>query len=226
MENFAVIFDMDGVICHTNPYHALAFEAVFDKYQIPYSEAEFEAHMYGKHNSHIFTHFFKKPIAGSELLRLEDEKEGLFREIYKHQVETIPAYIPFLNSLKEQNFKTAVATSAPRANMDLILDALAIVDKMDSLLASEDVKLHKPHPEVYLKSAANLGVEAHNCVVFEDSFSGITAAQNAGMNVVAVLSSHSKAQLPPCEAYIHSYTDISVATIQHILLNKSSKSRL
>lgn len=220
MKNFAVIFDMDGVICHTNPYHAKAFASFFDKYQIPHSETEFEAHMYGKHNSHIFSHFFKRTIAGEELLRMEAEKEGLFREIYQSHVETIPQYMGFLESLKQQHIKTAVATSAPRSNMDLILQTLGIVEKMESLLASEDVSLHKPHPEVYLKSAANLGMEPQHCLVFEDSFSGITAAQNAGMKVVAVLSSHTKAQLPACDAYITTYKDISLATIEALFAAK------
>jgi len=217
MSKYAVIFDMDGVICHTNPFHAKAFEVFFDKYKISYSEKEFEDHMYGKHNSHIMTYFFKRPIHGSELLALEDEKEALFREIYKDEVKTIPHYVDFLNTLKEQNFKTAIATSAPRANMDLIIDQLHIREKMDSLLASENVTLHKPHPEVYLKSAENIAITPENCIVFEDSFSGVTAGLNAGMKVIGVLSTHTKEQLPPCAYYINDYSEITVAKIMDIL---------
>ena len=66
MKQQCVIFDMDGVICHTNPDHGKAFEAFFDKYQISHSQKEFEEHMYGKHNGYIMTHFFKRPIAGEE----------------------------------------------------------------------------------------------------------------------------------------------------------------
>lgn len=217
MSNYAVLFDMDGVICHTNPYHAKAFEKFFDKYKISYSDQEFEDHMFGKHNSHIMTYFFKRPIIGEELIQLENEKEALFREIYSDKVETIPGFEGFLNALKKNNFKTAVATSAPRANMDLILDQLHIRDKMDSLLGSENVSLHKPHPEVYLKSAANVKVAVEEAIVFEDSFSGITAGLNAGMKVIAVLSTHSKEQLPPCSYYINDYTEITVDKIVEIL---------
>lgn len=217
MNAFAIIFDMDGVICHTNPYHAKAFEQFFDKYNIPYTEKEFEEHIYGKHNSYIMTHFFKRGIIGEELKQLEDEKESLFRDIYQQEVVSLPHYIPFLDDLKSAGFKTAVATSAPLANLELIVDALQIADKMDSLLASEDVTLHKPHPEVYLKSAAKLGVQPSECVVFEDSFSGITAALNAGMKVIGVLSSHRKEDLPPCSFYIHDYSEISPEKILEIL---------
>ena len=214
---YAVLFDMDGVICHTNPHHTKAFETFFDKYQIPYTEKEFEEHMYGKHNSHIMTYFFKRPIHGEELLQLEKEKEQLFRDLYKDKVETIPYYKTFLADLKANNFKTAVCTSAPLANMDLILDQLDIRKEMQSVMSSEDVKLHKPHPEIYVNSAAKLGVEPSNCVVFEDSFSGITAGLNAGMKVVGVLSTHTKEQLPKCSYYINDYSEITAAKVLEIL---------
>ncbi|MEN2399839.1 HAD family phosphatase [Flavobacterium sp. MC2016-06] len=217
MKQYCVIFDMDGVISHTNPFHAKAFEAFFHKYQIPHSEQEFEDHMYGKHNGYIMSHFFKRPIEGEELKKLEDEKEGMFREIYKEKVETIPHYLEFLEELKSRNFKTAVATSAPRANRDLIINALNIADKMDSMMASEDVTSHKPNPEVYLKSAERVGVSPSDCIVFEDSFSGVTAGLNAGMKVVGVLSTHTKEQLPPCSFYINDYSEINVDKIIELL---------
>ncbi|MGN0002532.1 MAG: HAD family hydrolase [Sphingobacterium composti] len=217
MNQYAVLFDMDGVICHTNPHHAKAFEAFFDKYQIPYTEQEFEDHMYGKHNSHIMTYFFKRPVHGEELLKFENEKEELFRDSYKDKVETIPYYKNFLADLKANKIYTAVCTAAPRANMDLIIDRLNIRKDMQLTMSSEDVKLHKPHPEVYLNAAERLGIAPSNCLVFEDSFSGITAGLNAGMKVVAVLSSHTKEQLPKCNFYISDYSEISAAKVLEIL---------
>lgn len=173
--------------------------------------------MFGKHNSYIMTHFFRRTIAGEELVALEGEKEALFREIYKAEVKTLPHYLTFLDDLKAHGFKTAVATSAPRANLELILDVLQIADKMDSLLASENVSLHKPHPEVYLQSAENIGVDPTNCLVFEDSFSGVTAGLNAGMKVVGVLSSHPKEQLPPCVAYLNDYSEIDAIKVAKLI---------
>lgn len=221
MKQQCVIFDMDGVICHTNPHHAKAFEAFFDTYQIPHTEEEFQNHMYGKHNGYIMSHFFKRPVTGEELKKLEDEKESMFREIYKDKVETIPYYLEFLKTLKAHHFKTAVATSAPRANMDLIISALKIADQMDSMMSSEDVSHHKPNPEVYLKSAERVGVSPSDCIVFEDSFSGVTAAINAGMKVVGVLSSHTKEQLPPCNFYISDYSEINAAKVLDLLRDSS-----
>ncbi len=217
MDNYAVIFDMDGVIAHTNPYHADAFRQFFDKYEVPYTDQEFEDHMYGKHNSYIMKYFFKREIQGDELRHLEDEKEGLFREIYRLHIEPITGFLEFLAALKAAGFHTGVATSAPRANLDLIMDGLEFESQMESILASEDVQLHKPNPEIYLKSADNLGVKPENCVVFEDSYSGVSAAINAGAKVVGVLSSHTKEQLPPCQHYISNYHDVDVDEIKRIV---------
>lgn len=216
--NKAVIFDMDGVICHTNPYHSIAFKEFFAKRELFPTEEEFALHMYGKSNSYILSHFLGRKIEGQELLELEDEKESLFREIYRDKVDPIAGFMPFFQSLKQQGLPTGVATSAPFANLELIAGTLGIMHQMQSILASEHVSHHKPHPEVYLKSAAKLQVEPEFCVVFEDSFSGVTAAKNAGMKVVGVLSSHTKEQLPPCEAYIVDFFEIDPKFLAELML--------
>ncbi|GEO22717.1 HAD family hydrolase [Cyclobacterium qasimii] len=217
MKNQAVIFDMDGVICHTNPFHSEAFRVFFGKRGLNPTEEEFEKHMYGKSNKYIFNHFLGREISGEEFTNLENEKEGLFREIYADQIVTLPVFLPFLQDLKNEGFRTGVATSAPRANLDLIMGALKFAPKMESILASENVKNHKPDPEVYLTSAKLLDVNPANCLVFEDSFSGVSAAINAGMRVVGVLSSHTKEDLPPCQLYINDYSEIDIQTVEKLL---------
>lgn len=217
MRNQAVIFDMDGVICHTNPFHSEAFKVFFGKRGLNPTEEEFEKHMYGKSNKYIFNHFLGREIVGEEFTNLENEKEGLFREIYADNIKTIPEFLPFLQGLKNEGYRTGVATSAPRANLDLIMGHLKFSPNMESILASENVKNHKPDPEVYLTSAKLLDVNPANCLVFEDSFSGVSAAINAGMQVVGVLSSHAKEDLPPCQLYINDYSEIDLQTVDQLL---------
>ena len=217
MKQKAVIFDMDGVICHTNPYHSQAFRVFFEKRGLHPTDEEFAQHMFGKSNSYILKHFLGREIVGEEFTQLEDEKESLFREIYKDIVKPIDGFPIWLSQLKEAGFRTGVATSAPRANLDLIMGRLGFEPQMESIMASEDVTKHKPDPQVYLQSALNLGVDSADCVVFEDSFSGVTAAINAGMKVVGVLSSHSKEELPPCDWYIETYRDVSLANLNQLL---------
>ena len=214
----AVIFDMDGVICHTNPYHSQAFKIFFEKRNLFPSEEDFQHHMYGKNNGYILSYFLGREIVGDELLALEDEKESLFREIYQHHVDPISGFMDFFNSLKDAGFKTGVATSAPFANLELIAGKLDLFLHLESALASEHVQRHKPDPEVYLKSASNLSLTPEQCIVFEDSFSGISAAKNAGMKVVGVLSSHRKEELPPCDFYISTYHEITAEKVKELLL--------
>jgi beta-phosphoglucomutase len=212
----AVIFDMDGVICHTNPYHSLAFREFFAARDLSPTDEEFARHMFGKSNSYILTHFFKRTVEGNELLEMEQEKEGLFRKLYAPHIEPIAGIMEFISDLQRHDVKLGVATSAPYANLELILGKISIREKLGSILASEDVKKHKPDPEVYLRSAANLGVPPAQCLVFEDSFSGVSAALNAGMQVAGVLSSHTREELPPCSLYIDDYTALSYDKISDL----------
>lgn len=214
----AVIFDMDGVICHTNPFHSEAFKIFFEKRNIFPTEEEFLLHMYGKNNGYILSHFLGRKIEGQELLDLEFEKESLFREIYQHHVNPISGFLDFFHGLKKSGWKTGVATSAPFANLELIGGKLDLFPYLESALASEHVSKHKPDPEVYLKTAANLSLTPEQCIVFEDSFSGVSAAKNAGMKVVGVLSSHSVNQLPICDLYIKDYHDLESKSILSLLI--------
>jgi beta-phosphoglucomutase len=214
--DIAVIFDMDGVICHTNPYHSIAFREFFSTRNIAPTDEEFAQHMFGKSNKYILSHFLKRPIEGEEFVALEDEKEGLFRKIYEPFVDPVAGFLPFVNDLAANGVKLGVATSAPLANLELILSKVDVRGLLGSILASEDVNKHKPDPEVYLKSAANLGLVPERCVVFEDSFSGVSAALNAGMKVVGVLTSHSKEELPPCNFYINDYVGLSYDKIKEL----------
>lgn len=214
----AVIFDMDGVICHTNPFHSIAFKHFFAKRNLNPTDQEFKLHMYGKNNAYILSYFLGRKIHGQELAELEFEKESLFREIYKTEVQPIAGYLDFLNRLEQLGLSIGVATSAPRANLDLILGTLAIKETMGSMLAAEDVSRHKPDPEVYLKSATNLQIDPAHCLVFEDSFSGVSAGLNAGMKVVGVLSSHTKQELPVCNLYIKDYSELNWDQLQQLFI--------
>jgi len=212
-KEIAVIFDMDGVIVHTNPYHSMAFREFFSTRNLAPTDEEFAQHMFGKSNSYILTHFLQRTIEGEELRLLEDEKESLFRKIYEPHIDPIKGITSFIDDLHKNGVKLGVATSAPLANLELILSKVPLRNKMGSILASENVKKHKPDPEVYLTSAKNLGVHPDQCIVFEDSFSGVSAGLNAGMKVVGVLTSHTKDELPPCSFYIKDYSELSFEKI-------------
>jgi len=217
MKQYAVIFDMDGVIADTNPTHSEAFRQFFDSRNIPHSEEEFAKHMYGKHNSYIMNYFFHQDLDPEEVTALAEEKEALFRKLYAPIAKPIDGLLPFVDALRGAGMKTAIATSAPKANLDLVLDCFDLHARMDSLLSSEDVTRYKPDPDIYLKTADRLGVSPEDCVVFEDSYSGVSAAINAEMKVVGVLTSHTKEELPPCQYYIQDYRNMDIAVVLDLL---------
>ncbi len=199
---------MDGVIADTNPTHSEAFRLFFDERSIPYTEDDLVHHMYGKHNAYIMNYFFKRQLNLSELDALAKEKEALFRKLYGPYVKPVEGLLGFIARLRASGLKTAIATSAPRENLNLIVDKLALRPQMDALLSSEDVTKHKPDPAIYLETARRLDTDPVNCLVFEDSHSGVSAAINAGMQVVGVLTSHKKEELPQCRYYIRTYHDM------------------
>ena len=218
MSDIAVIFDMDGVIADTNPTHDVAWRKFLDRYQIIPTDEELQNHMYGKHNSYILSYFFKREVIADELIQLQFEKEALFRELYASIAQPISGLLPFLNDLKQNGIKTGIATSAPVENLEMMIGQIPVLGEvMESLLSERDVIQHKPHPEVYLKSAQRLGIAPAQCVVFEDSVSGVKAGLAAGMKVVGVTTSHAAHDLPPCSAYINNYDALNYDFIKNLL---------
>lgn len=218
MSQLAVIFDMDGVIADTNPTHNVAWRKFLDRYEIVPTEDDLQNHMYGKHNSYILNYFLKRELMVEELLQLQFEKEALFRELYTSIVQPLPGLLTFLADLKQNGVKLGIATSAPVENLEMMVGQIPLLNEvMSSMLSEKDVTKHKPNPEVYLKSAERLGVSPSQCVVFEDSVSGVSAGLAAGMKVIGVTTSHSSDELPPCSAYINDYLNMSYSSVLQLI---------
>ena len=213
---FAVIFDMDGVIADTNPTHLVSWKEYLLENNIEATDSDLIVNMFGKSNTYILEYFFKRKMEREEVERRQWEKEGLFRKMYEPIVKPLNGLLIFIDDLKANGVKTGIATSAPVQNLDMMLRKVDLRSKMESLLSWEDVVNHKPAPDVYLQSAKNVGVPIENCVVFEDSTSGIQAGLAAGAKVVGVLTSHQPHELPPCHAYIENYEAVDYAFITNL----------
>lgn len=186
----ATLFDMDGVIVHTNPYHKKAFKIFLDKHNVSLTDKELKEHVYGRINAEIFPYIFKDDYTPEKGKEWADEKEAIFRDLYKKDAKPLQGLISFLEELKKEGIKSAVGTSAPVENLDFIMDSLDLHYYFDAFLHSADVTEGKPNPEIYLKAADRLEIAPKNCVVFEDSVAGVKAGLNAKMKVVAVATTH------------------------------------
>lgn len=194
----AVIFDMDGVIVDTNPHHRTAWREYYQRYGKTLSDADFVQYVSGKHNSDIIAHLFTgQTVPAREVIRLSNEKEALFRELYRSNITPVPGLVNFLRALKAAGIRTAVATSAPVENLNFVVDALNLRPYFDALLNESLVSRPKPDPEIYQKAMQLLGVEPADSVIFEDSMTGIRAARASGAFVVGVATTQTPDELRP-----------------------------
>ncbi|PYV00118.1 MAG: haloacid dehalogenase [Acidobacteria bacterium] len=166
----ALIFDMDGVLVDSNPFHLRKWIDLLNEHGIPYDPKELPSQILGHRNDTAFRRFFGPDITREESRRLSEELEATFRESHR-------AGIPM-----------AVASSAMTKNVEFIVDALGFRPYFRYLVTGDEVSRPKPDPEIYLKAARKLDCEPAASVAFEDSFVGIEAAKRAGMKCVAIAS--------------------------------------
>lgn len=211
----AAIFDMDGVIVDNHTYHVKAWAEFCHKHNIPFNEITFRANYFGKNNHDILHGLMNNGLTLEQINTLGEEKEQIYRDLYKEDITPINGLVPFLNTLKAEGIKTAVATSAPTSNLDFTLDSLKIRYLFDIVVDASGISKGKPDPEIYLKASNLLGITPSSCVVFEDSISGIKSGQNAGMSVIGLITTHSKEELPFTTLAISDFTEISIEKINN-----------
>lgn len=204
-----VIFDMDGVIVHSNPAHKEAIQLFCKKYDQDLSESFLENRLYGRTNKEWIPELFGD-ISPEKLKKLADEKEQMFRDMFTPEDHILEGFLDFIDRLKKKNIPMAVATSAPVENADFILSRLGIEGYFSIVLDSSHVTKGKPDPEVYLKASQELGKSPENCIVFEDSVSGVQAGLKAGTAVVGVTTTHSKEELDSCHLVVDNFVDLKL----------------
>ena len=214
--NMAVLFDMDGVIVDNIPYHLKALKEFCRKHIGELTDEDFKRNISGKTNKDVFHYIFKKELTMDEIKRYEDEKESLYRELYKEYIEPQKGLIKFLKLLKDDGVKAAVATSGPKVNLDFVLGNINIVEYFDAIVYGDLVAKGKPDPEIYLTAANAVGVEPKNCIVIEDALNGIVAGQNAGMKVIGMTTVHTKEELKHTDFVVDNFEDLTVKKLQDL----------
>ncbi len=194
MNSIAFLFDMDGVLIDSNPYHKIALKQFCKKHGYDLDEEQLREKIYGRTNRDWIVNVFGN-LSEEQLRAYADEKEKLFRQLYAHDVQPLKGLIPFLDLLNKNSFKRAIGTSAPRANVDFTLSSTGMTPYFDTILDESFVTKGKPDPEIYLKAAAALGFDPANCIVLEDSLSGVAAGKAAGCKVVGISTTHTVQEL-------------------------------
>jgi beta-phosphoglucomutase len=208
MNQFAFVFDMDGVIVDTNPYHKIALREFAAKYGYSLSEEELIKKIYGRTNKEWIPNLFERTLTPEEVSRYGEEKEKLFRDLYEKDIKEVNGLTKFLEQAVALNVKLAIGTSAPRSNVDFVLKHTGIAKFFPVILDESHVTHGKPNPEIYINCAAALNYPAAQCIVFEDSLSGVAAGRAAGSPVVGVATTHTAAELGT-NVVIKDFTEIS-----------------
>lgn len=185
----ALIFDMDGVLVHSNPLHCRAWEAFNLGYGME-TTPEMHQRMYGKRNDEIVRDFFGESLSAEEVFARGRAKEALYRRLAAPHLEEM--LVPGVRTFLERYYylPTALATNAEPDNVNFLLDRAGLREYFRVAVDGHQVKRPKPNPDIYLRAAELLGVPPSGCVVFEDSHSGAAAALSAGMRVIGLTTTY------------------------------------
>lgn len=215
----AIIFDMDGTMIDNMMVHHRAWHKKLNALGLDMSLEEVMEKVHGV-NVEILERLFGDRFTPEERVQISWEKEEAYREIYRPELKLIPGLADFLQELTRSDLKMAVASAAPPENVDFVMDNLDLRRHFPVILHSDSVTKGKPHPEIYLKTAERLGIQPSECVVFEDSPVGSTAASKAGCSVVVVTTTHTEADfkdIPNIKAYIEDFDHISISWLQSVI---------
>ncbi|HEX8149466.1 MAG TPA: HAD-IA family hydrolase [Pyrinomonadaceae bacterium] len=185
----AALWDVDGTLIDSREYHWLSWRGALAGEGFAVTPEQF-ADSFGRRNDEILRGYFPA-YSSEEITRVGEAKEVAYRRLVRERgIDLLPGVRRWLDRLREEGWRQAVASSAPRANLEVIVEALGLDGYFAAVVAAEDVTEGKPDPQVFLVAAAKLGVEPASCVVVEDAPAGTEAARRAGMRSVGVLSSH------------------------------------
>jgi len=204
---FALIFDMDGVIVDSNPFHKIALHQFCRQHGHALTEQQLREKIYGRTNKEWLANLFG-PLPEARWRAYADEKEALYRELYKHEVKAVNGLPAFLEAMKKQGVPMAIGTSAPKGNVDFTLGNTGLAAYFPIVLDDSAITHGKPHPEIYIKAAAALGYPNRQSIVIEDSLSGVTAGKKAGSKVIGITTTHTAAELHETDLIIADFTEL------------------
>ena len=205
-----IIFDMDGTIVDSLPYHYEAWKIFFKENKVQNFSEKLKDYK-GGGTLDLLTTVLGNNYSKKELKSMVDDKEIIFRDIYKNNVIPIEGFIQMLESIKSQKILVGLASNAIRENVKMILNELKIYNEFESIICGDEVENGKPNPEMFNKTAKIFKLDKKDCLIFEDSIEGLQGAVNSGIDAIGVKSSSSDKILKSAgaKATIKNYVNIN-----------------
>jgi beta-phosphoglucomutase len=211
-----IIFDLDGTLIDSESVHLKLYQQLALKIGYKLSDQEYMLNLRGMTDSETFRYLLQKTDKECSVTELVSEKQREYHNFLEGgEVSEIKGAIDYVHQLFDGGFLLAVATSASHEEAKLSLVELGIADDVKVIVSAESVLRGKPAPDIYLYSAQCLGLLPHQCLVYEDSISGVQAACRAGMQVIGVGNMDSNAlKAAGAHAVINDFSNCSSKTLQ------------
>jgi beta-phosphoglucomutase family hydrolase len=182
----AVLWDMDGTLIDSEEFHWESWQQSMANEGLRITREQFLA-SFGQRNDSILRQWLGPSATAQQMERIANAKEELYRALIRqYGISPLPGVADWVRRLHQKGWLQTVASSAPRANIEAVLEALHAEDRFQAIVSAEDVHRGKPDPEVFLTAAARVQVPPARCVVVEDAVAGVEAAHNAGMRSIGV----------------------------------------
>ncbi|MGL5081227.1 MAG: HAD family hydrolase [Microcoleaceae cyanobacterium] len=184
----AILFDLDGTLVNTDPLHFQVWQEILKAYQLEIDQPFYQAKVSGRQNPEIIVDLLPQ-LSETEVKQFAEHKEARFREIALN-LTPLAGVLEALTWLEDRSLKTAVVTNAPRKNAEFMLTVLHLRDRFKTVVLGEEMIAGKPDPAPYQFCLEQLGIQADEAIVFEDSPAGIRSAVGAGIETVGVATTH------------------------------------
>jgi beta-phosphoglucomutase len=208
----AVLWDLDGTLVDSEQLHWEAWRETMAAEGVPITWEQFKA-TFGQRNDSFVPLWLGAGATPERVARVGDAKEACYRRLVRERGLTpAPGAREWVRRLQSKGWRQAIASSAPRENVIVMLEALGLSDAFQAIVAAEDVTEGKPNPQVFLLAAERLGVPPHRCVVVEDAPAGIEAARRAGMRSIFVRGAGT-----PADLAVNSLTELSEDAFDRLL---------
>ena len=183
-----VLWDMDGTLIDSADYHWLTWRDALASVGHTLTHEQF-ASWFGQRNDAILRRYFGDGITPEEIARLGEAKEAAYRDMVRARgIDALPGVRRWLEHLRAAGWRQAVASSAPPANIEVIIEVLGLADCFDGWVSAEEVAHGKPAPDVFLLAAERIGVTPPRAIVVEDAPAGVEAGRRGGMRTIGITS--------------------------------------
>jgi beta-phosphoglucomutase-like phosphatase (HAD superfamily) len=206
----ALIFDMDGTMINSMPYHTQSWLEFCKRRGISIDVKDLLQRTTGRTGTECMGELFGRTMSSAEALPLVHEKEMIYRELFAPVFKEVAGFTAFATQARSMGLKIGVGTAGDKHNIAFAMGRLKMPYAPAAIVGGDQGFAGKPDPAIFVEVARLLGAPATQCIVFEDAPFGIEAALRAGMQAVAICSSHTPAELagPHVVASVRDYTEL------------------